>query len=116
GLPPTLHAEMPGPGGPRLLAVPHPPTGWGENRPALWGRGPRGPPPDGVAPFGALGRTREGNTAERRVVAHEQPRAPRRAPAGRAAPIHQDAVKPRTEPLGIVAARQRAVCPDERVL
>src|SRR5947199_3474886 len=87
-----------------------------EKRLPVFGRDPREPPPDGIVPFGALGRTREGNTAERRVVAHEQPRAPRRAPAGRSIPIHQDAVKPRTEPLWIVAALQRAVCPDERVL
>src|SRR5213592_136081 len=46
-----------------------------EKRLPVFGREPRERPPDGVVPFGALGRTREGNTAERRVVAHEQPRA-----------------------------------------
>src|SRR3989442_503553 len=87
-----------------------------EERLSVFRPEPRERPPDGVVPLGALRRTRERHTAERRVVAHEQPRAPRRAPAGRAAPVDQDAVEPRTEPLRIVAARERAVCPDEGVL
>src|SRR5207253_739861 len=49
-------------------------------------------PADGVVPLGALGRTGQRHTAERRVVAHEQPRASRGAPARRAAPVHEDAV------------------------
>src|SRR6266516_429129 len=87
-----------------------------EKRLPVFGREPRERPPDGVVPFSTLGRTRERNTAERRVVAHEQPRTPRRPPAGRAAPVDQDAVEPRTKPLRIVTARERAVCPDEGVL
>src|SRR6266516_3677804 len=66
-----------------------------EKRLPVFGREPRERPPDGVVPFSTLGRTRERNTAERRVVAHEQPR---------------------TKPLRIVTARERAVCPDEGVL
>src|SRR5438132_10277336 len=73
-------------------------------------------PADGVVPLGALGRTGERHTVQRRVVAHEQPRASRGPPARRAASVHEDAVEPRAESLGIVAARERAMRPDERVL
>src|SRR5256884_8203715 len=73
-------------------------------------------PADGIVPLGALGRTGEWRTAERRVVAHEQPRATRCPSARRAAPVHKDAVQPGAESLWIVAARERAMRPDERVL
>src|SRR5256886_6591216 len=73
-------------------------------------------PADGIVPLGAVGRTRERRTAERRVVAHEQPRAARCRSARCAAPVHEDAVQPGAESLWIVAARERAMRPDERVL
>src|SRR5439155_1698144 len=73
-------------------------------------------PADGIVPLGALGRTGERRTAQRRVVAHEQPRATRCPSARRAAPVHKDAVQPGAESLWIVAARERAMRPDERVL
>src|SRR2546425_4801420 len=70
-------------------------------------------PADGIVPLGALGRTGERGTAERRVVAHEQPRAARCPSARRAAPVHEDAVQPGAESLWLVAARARAMRPDD---
>src|SRR5213596_2255820 len=87
-----------------------------EERFAVFRGEPAKRPADGIVPLGAVGRTGERHTAERGVVAHEQPRAARRPSARRAAPVHEDPVQPGAESLWIIAARERAMRADERVL
>src|SRR2546426_2864999 len=80
------------------------------------GRQTRPRPPHRVVPFGPPVRPCQRRGLERGGVVHETACAARRARAGRAAPVHQNAVQPRTEALGIVAACERAIGADEGVL
>src|SRR5256884_197895 len=87
-----------------------------EERLAVFRRESGERPADGVVPLRALGRAGERSAGEGRVVPHEQPPAPRRTRAGGPAPVDQDTVQPRAEPLRNVAAGERAIPANEGVL
>src|SRR5437588_11907192 len=87
-----------------------------EKRLTRFRREARQRPADRVVPLGLPVRSRQRRGLERGGIVHEPASPPSGARASRAAPVHQNAIQPRTEALGIVAARQRAIGTDEGVL
>src|SRR3989449_2523795 len=73
-------------------------------------------PADRVVPLGPPVRSRQRRGLERGGIVDEPASPPSGARASRAASVHQNAIQPRTEALGIVAARERAIGTDEGVL
>src|SRR5437870_7406722 len=80
-----------------------------EERLSRVGRETRQRPSDRVVPFGPPVRSRQRRGLECRRIVHEPAGPARGARARRAAPVHQNAVQPRAETLGVVAARQPAI-------
>src|SRR5947208_9485175 len=87
-----------------------------EERLTRVGRETRQRPSDRVVPLGPPVRSRQRRGLECRRIVDEPAGPARGGRAGRAAPVHQNAVQPRTEALGIVAACERAIGADEGVL
>src|SRR5438046_2228041 len=87
-----------------------------EKRLTRFRREARQRPADCVVPLGLPVRSRQRRGLERGGIVHDPPSQPSAAGASRAPPVDQNAKRPRTEPLGIVAARQRAIGTDEGVL
>src|SRR3989449_157824 len=87
-----------------------------EKRLTRFRRETRQRPADRVVPLGLPVRSRQRRGLERGVIVHEPASLPSGARASRAAPVHQNAIQPRTEALGIVAACERAIGTDEGVL
>src|SRR5207248_11366540 len=86
-----------------------------EKRLTRFRREARQRPADRVVPLGLPVRSRQRRGLERGGIVHEPASPPSGARASRAAPVHQNAIQPRTEALGIVAARQRARSEERRV-
>src|SRR5438128_974136 len=87
-----------------------------EKRLTRFRREARQRPADRVVPLGLPVRSRQRRGLERRGIVHEPASPPSGARASRAAPVHQNAIQPRTEALGIVAASERAIGTDEGIL
>src|SRR5687768_430759 len=71
---------------------------------------------DLFSPRNALLRMILRGIAEGDLVVHDRALAPSPARAGRATPIDQNPKQPRAEALGILAPREGAVGPHERIL
>src|SRR6266581_4291908 len=87
-----------------------------EKRLTRFRRETRQRPADRVVPLGLPVGSRQRRGLERGGIVHEPASPPSGARASRAAPVHQNAIQPRTEALGIVAACERAIGTDEGVL
>src|SRR3989442_3680490 len=84
-----------------------------EKRLTRFRRETRQRPADGVVPLGLPVRSRQRRGLERGGIVHELASPPSGARASPAAAVHQNAIQPRTETLGIVAACEPAIGTDE---
>src|SRR5207244_10277995 len=75
-----------------------------EKRLTRFRRETRQRPADRVVPLGLPVRSRQRRGLERGGIVYEPASPPSGARASRAAPVHQNAIQPRTEAPGIVAA------------